>query len=147
MRRNQRPAFPFIMEDSHSPCLDCANVLNTNSARKKKKKAAFQLKQRSFLVQFSIRLRPSKHTESLAWNSEGSTSSCRWKAECIAVKVGERRRRRLVVVTICFSLHLLSSSARPPAARSPFIADLQIFPNQSRIHPQKTEFQPPQAIT
>lgn len=70
-----------------------------------KKKAAFQLKQRSFLVQFSIRLRPSKHTESLAWNSEGSTSSCRWKAECIAVKVGERRRRRLVVVTICFSLH------------------------------------------
>lgn len=44
---------------------------------------------------------------------------------------------------------LLASSAGPPGARSPFIADLtlQIFPNQSRFHPQKTEFQPPQANT
>lgn len=100
-------------------------------------KGCFQLKKRSFLVHFSVCLEPSKRAEPVAWNAEASTSSpplhiCHNLLLCFSL----RRCHHLSQTVCCPHLLVLQVLAH---------LSLQIFPNRSRSHTQKTQFQPPRA--
>lgn len=148
MMRNQRPALLLFWRIIFSLSGLCKRA-NTNSAWEKNK--------RSFLVQLSVCLRPCKlnlwpgtlKAPLLAVGGEPSAPPLKWQRVAAAANWYLSLSVLLLPPSMSPPLHtcLLSSSARPPGARSPFIADptLPISPNQSRFHPQKTEFQPPSA--